>query len=429
MNKSIENLLFCPSSKEKISLKDGELFSQSTSYPLFNKIPWLFKDPEYHFLQWGTKIESYIKEEEIYIKHLQAMTNLNENKLTRKRMTKIQEAKSKNLKVISKTLEQFRGHQQIALTASTQQIHSYFQLIFRDWSWDSEENDKYFAFVKEKMPKDAKNVLILGCGPGRLSYDLATYFTATNFISIDHNPFLLLTAQKIFEGEEVKLSDYTNYPKNIESTSKTYKIKREENNIDNHQFVLGSFPDLPFKDQTFDMIIAPWFFDILDLKYFESVNHALKYLKPNGTFAMFGPNNVHKNYLMDQLTSEEIQEELTPFFDESSMKVETLQYLKNPLSSQNRIEDVMFFSGISPKVKDLALNTPTKPTMIHFDPTFEHHKAINQTFFNILKHIDQDMTLEELGKKLVQEFGFKESEAIYYAKNFIQKISQDMQPK
>ncbi|MFT6631832.1 MAG: ubiquinone/menaquinone biosynthesis C-methylase UbiE [Bacteriovoracaceae bacterium] len=429
MNKSIENLLFCPSSKEKVSLKDGELFSQSTSYPFFNKIPWLFKDPEYHFLQWGTKIESYIKEEEIYIKHLQAMTNLNENKLTRKRMTKIQEAKSKNLKVISKTLEQFRGHQQIALSASTQQIHSYFQLIFRDWSWDSDENDKYFSFVKEKMPKDAKNVLILGCGAGRLSYDLATNFTATNFISIDHNPFLLLTAQKIFEGEEVKLSDYTNYPKDIESTSKTYKIKREKNNIDNHQFVLGSFPDLPFKEQTYDMIIAPWFFDILDLKYFESVNHALKYLKPNGTFTMFGPNNVHKNYLMDQLTSEEIKEELTPFFDESSMKVETLQYLKNPLSSQNRIEDVMFFSGISPKVKDLALNTPTKPTMIHFDPTFEHHKAINQTFFNILKHIDQDMTLEELGKKLVQEFGFKESEAIYYAKNFIQKISQDMQPK
>jgi ubiquinone/menaquinone biosynthesis C-methylase UbiE len=426
MNKSIENLLYCPSSKEKLKLEDGELFSQNTSYPLFEDVPWLFKDPEYSFLEWGTKIESYIKEEDNYIKHLQSMTNLNQKKLTRQRLSKIQEAKSKNLKVLIKTLEQFRGHKQIPIEASTQQIHSYFQLIFRDWSWDSEENITYNKFVEKNIPKDAKNILVLGCGAGNLSYELATKNPSKNIISLDHNPFLVLTAQKIFNGEEVKLSDYTNYPKSIESTSKNYKIKNSPRNLDNHQFVLGSFPNLPFQEQSFDMIIAPWFFDILDFDFCESVSHSCKFLKPNGTLSIFGPNNIHKSFLIDQQTSEEIAAELSPQFESSTMQTKQVKYLHNPISSQNRLEDIMFFSGVSPKFDNSLLKVPVKNNLLKYAPTFEHYKAVNETFFNILKHVNDDITVEELGIKLEAEFGFKTEEAYYYAQSVINKIISDI---
>lgn len=428
MNKQIENLFFCPSSKEKLKLEDGELFSQSTSYPLFSGIPWLFKDPEYHFLEWGTKIESFIKEESTYIQHLQSMINLNKNKLTRQRLSKIHEAKSKNLKTISKTLEEFLGHEQIPIASSTQQIHSYFQLIFRDWCWETEENKTYLNYVNDHIPKEAKNILVLGCGAAGLSYDIAKENQNLNVISLDHNPFLLLTAQKIFQGEEVKLSDYTNYPKSIDLTSKTYKIKKDKLNLDNHQFVLGSFPDLPFKEESFDMIIAPWFFDILNFNIFDSIKFSSSFLKPDGNICFFGPNNVHHQFLAEQYTSEEILEELKVDFKDVSRQVKTLQYLNNPLNSQNRIEDIMFFNLFRQRLKgkQIKIEHPKKSNTLKYEPSFEHYKAVNETFYHILKHIDSDIDVQELGKKLEKEFSFNPEEALYYAQNFINKVLEEI---
>lgn len=426
MNEEILKLLSCPMNQSELNLDDGELLANKTSYPIFDGIPWLFKEPEYSFLEWSTKIESYFKEEELYIRHLQSMVDLNSSKLTRKRLSQILDAKSKNLKVMTKTLEPFSGHQQVPVTHSTQQIHSYFQLIFRDWCWDSKENEEYFNFVEASITPNMKNILVLGCGAAKLSYDLANKFSNSNFVSLDHNPFLLLTAQKIFNGEEVKLSDYTNYPKNIESTAKQYKIKVAPNLNHNHQFILGSFPDLPVMKNSFDLIIAPWFFDILDTDYKQSLKSVMSYLKDDATFIMYGPNNIHKSNLTEQFTSEEVHEFLEPLFSKTHMEVNSLNYLNNPLTSQSRIEDVMFFKGKNPTKDEVKMPCPQKNTEIKFDPTFEHHKAINQTFFNIYKHINSDMNVSELAGKIKTEFGFNDEEAIYYASTFINKINSEI---
>lgn len=426
MNKVILNLLRCPSSLEKLEFKESELFSSKTSYPLFEDIPWLFKDPEYHFLSWGTKLESFIQEEETYIKYLKKLANEHPMKTTRQRLSHIHQAKDKNLKTMSKTLNIFRGHQQLAMSSSTQQVHSYFQLIFRDWCWDTEEHQVYLEFCKKNFPQNCKNVLILGCGASKINYDLSLEFPTVNFIGLDHNPFLLFTAQKIFNGDEVKLSDYTNFPKNLDSTSKLYRIKKKKQDISNHQFILGRFPELPFEAQTFDLIIAPWFFDILDTQYKFSINHTSNLLKKNGTLILFGPNNIHAPHLPQQYTGEEVDELISPLFEDFSLERQTLKYLKNPLESQNRIEEVMFVVGHGPITKKTELSPKFKQELIHFDPPFEHYKAVNQTFYHILKHIKNDMKSEDLAKKIQEEFALKQDEALYYTENFISKVLIDI---
>ena len=426
MNELMLNQLKCPSTGDPLKHKDGELFTNSLSYPVFQGIPWLYKNPEYAFLEWGTKIQSFLKEEETYLLYLQKLTNSHKSKLTRKRLSQLQEAKSKNLKYITKTLAPFLGHTQLALPASTQQIHSYFQLIFRDWVWDSKETKKYTHFCKENILDEHKTILILGAGAGKLSYDLATAYHDKHFFSIDHNPLLFLTAAKIFKGDEVKLSDYSQFPKTLNQTGQQYKIKTDALTHDNHEFILGAFPDLPFGENSLDMIIAPWFFDILDFDFEKSVIHASHYLKDTGRLLAFGPSNIHKNSLIQQLCFEEIEECFQPHFEEVSIHQDQVNYLHNPLNSQQRVEELFFASCSKPKNTQFQEFQSAKAKEIIFDPTFEHHKAVNETFYHILKHINGNLTIAELAKKLEGEFNFKPEEALFYAENFINKIQMDI---
>lgn len=426
MTNKLYDLLCCPDTGEELELKEGELYSKERSYPIFNEVPWLYKNPEFYFLEWGTKIESYIKEEETYIYHLQKQINEQENKLTRKRIAAQHEARSNNLKVLSKRLDFFRGHQQIAIAASTQQIHSYFQNIFRDWSWETQENQIYFDFVQKEITNETKNVLILGAGAARISHDLASENTNINFYSIDHNPFLLLTAQSLFNGEENKMYDYTPYPKNLSETAQKHKIKIAKHEADNHLFILGRFPELPFKESSFDLIIAPWFFDILDTPFVESIHYTTKYLNDTGKLLIYGPQNVHKNELENQLCFEEIEEGLKEIFEQTHVESKTIEYLHNPITSQNRIEGVMFATCTKARTAAKELMSPTAPSTIYFTPTFEHHKNVNQTFFHIFKHIEDNMEIADLAKKLETEFGFKEDEALYYAQTFITKLQMEI---
>lgn len=61
-----------------------------------------------------------------------------------------------------------------------------------------------------------------------------------------------------------------------------------------------------------------------------------------------------------------------------------------------------------------------------YDARFEEYKAVNHTFFHILKHISSDITAEELAPKLVQDFDFKAEESLHYARTFLEKIASDL---
>ena len=322
----------------------------------------------------------------------------------------------------------FLGHQNLKLTPSKQQIHSYFQLFFRDYCWDSEEVQVYFNFVKSNITTKTKNVLILGAGPGKLSFDLAKEFPDTNFISFDHNPFLFFKANQIFHGEEVELHDYSQYPKDLESTSKSYKIKEDPLIQKNHQFILGNFPDLPFNNDVFDLIIGPWFFDILENDFKRSVQHGLNFLKEDGQFLLYGPSNTHKDSYEDQLTSEEIIDSLGCLFKTHKAFTKDLIYLHSPLNSQNRIENVLFFKGTILESKDtlLSKDDDTLPQNLSFTPGLERFKAENETFYHILKHVTEDITENELALVIQKEFNFTTDESLFYAKTVIFKIKSEV---
>jgi len=417
--------LVCPQTGEELKLEEGELFTSSTSYPIFNDIPWLFHNPEYSFLEWGTKISAFIAQEKRFIGYLQLVLQSEQNKLTLNRISKLIEAKQKNLVIFEKQLSVFLGHQEIPITSSSQQIQSYFQLIFRDWCWEAEELNEYCNFIKNTSPKNPKNILVLGAGACGLSYQIADHFENAQVYSTDHNPFLFFMANDIMSGTETTLTDYSYFPKNLASTTHQWNINKAPLKNNNHHFILSGFPELPFKKDFFDIIVAPWFFDILEDEYQTSIQHALKHLHPDGTLISIGPANVHKRAIYDQLSSDEQVSYYKNIFSEVSSQQRTVHYLNNPIHSQSRMEEVLFICAN----KKSSLNNPIikkKTSKVAFSNELQEYKLLNDTFHRVLKYISGDIELAELTQKVQTEFGFNPEEAEFYTEAIIKKIKLEM---
>lgn len=426
MQKELLETIICPQSQVPLELKDGELYTDKTSYPIFNNIPWMFKNPEYSFLDWGTKISTYIAMETRTIKYLGILIQGEESQLTKIRLKRLQEAKSKNLQVFTDKLSPFLGHQQIKLIPSKQQIYSYFQLLFRDWAWETQENVEYFNFLKTNTTIKPKKILVLGAGACGLSHKLAQHFKEAQVIATDHNPFLFFMAEEIISGQKPSLTDYSFYPKNISSTTHQWELSGEPLKQNNHHMVLADYPHLPFKEESFDMIVAPWFFDILEENYQNSLYESLKFLKKDGELFQIGPANVHTRTIYEQLTSDEQISVLKDYFSAVLTEQKSIQYLKNPIESQQRSEEVLFVKALNKKETKTPFKKKKQTEFIKFTDELQEYKILNDTLHRVLKHIDGDITYEELSKKVQVEFGFKPEEAEYYTDTIMKKVLIDM---
>ena len=424
MNLPLISSLVCPQTGQPLRLEQGELFTQETSYPLFDGVPWLFSQPEFAFLEWATKLTAYVEDEARYVEYLE-LNILQELRVHRRRRFELLlQAKQESIAFLKSLLPDFFGHQPLKLQPSNQQIHSYYKNVFRDWCWDNCENDTYLAYIQRVLQQAPKQILILGAGAGKLSQLVAQAYPSSAVYSLDHNPFMLLTAQKIFHQQPITLSNYSYFANTLERTRAVYTID-EQFQLDNHQFVLGSFPKLPFAPASIDCIIAPWFFDILEEDLVDSVAAAQSFLTPEGCLIQIGPCNVHHRLLDRQYTPEEMVEVYENLFEQCSFERDQVDYLKDPIESFCRSEQLLMLSGQQKKPMNRT-EIESEPVTIQMTPGLARHKSMIETTHRLLQLIDKDMSADQLAKKVEQALNLSDSEARFYAESFIRKLQQDI---
>ena len=389
-------------------------------FEMIAEIPCLYSSKQEDLAEWSQKINSYFNEEEMQIKHLQFRINNHKSSLTKKRMNEILQGRVFNLKQLKKLLKGFylEGREQTVF--SSQQIHSYFDNIFRDWCWGQDEIVEYIRKL-EKIDFENKKVLILGAGAGGLSYQIAQKYPSAFIVDVEHNPLLTLINQQLSQGKSLKLCEVAAFPKSLEKTTE----KRELNSsgkLSNKIEVLASFPDLPFNDQSFDIIIAPWFLDILDIPFENALFCAKDFLKDDGILHFCGPSNIHKKQIAEQYCHEEIVEVFQEFFKEVEVEQVSLPYLDSPLNSQRRLETVSFITGRGETEVDIDWRLTQHNSDLSFSAEFEQYKTLSIVKAQILSHINSDINHEELAKILVEKFGLTQDESIPYAKKFLDKI-------
>ena len=260
-------------------------------------------------------------------------------------------------------------------------------------------------------------------GAGGLSHQLATRFPQQVFVSVEHNPFLAVCADRIMRGKSLKLFDYSAYPNALENSARKWEISGDTTAGANHRTLLCSFPELPFAEQVFDVIVVPWFLDVLELPFRDAMAHATRFLRPGGRMLFVGPANVHSPDELKQYCPEEIIALFEAGFEHVDHHQQNVRYLNSPLDSQNREESVLFVCATGVRAGVRAAGELPDPG-IRYTAELEHYKLELQTMSAILQFVDRDMSHEELAAVLVQRFGFELAESLHYAKTVIRSVEQ-----
>ena len=179
-------------------------------------------------------------------------------------------------------------------------LSEYFDLVLRDWAWDTthtpnKENSSAFQriFNALKNIPPPKRILVLGAGAGRLSWDIHTHFKPEYSVALDSNPLLLAVANSlIHEQQSLVFGEFKNFPQLNFPVSQTWTLSPPEDkeNLRATWFPLGANVwQLPFSDESFDLIITPWFIDVNGGDVRDLIGVISKKLVPSGYWINSGP--------------------------------------------------------------------------------------------------------------------------------------------
>ena len=411
----LKDHLVCPLSKAFLEVREGQLFSESSglSFPNIGDIPWVYKHPQSHLIQWRARAFSlinYLESEAIKTQETLKAPGLLGS--TRERLSQIATAyheNSTNLKTWLSPLLQ-TGEDPFQIRNCIQEklplrltLDAYIDNLFRDWAWETEENQNNFKTVKELLPSNFSTALVLGCGGGRLVNDLAQSLPETQFMAMDINPFLLLTAKSLHSGQCLDLHEIPRNP----VFRKLYSTKHRLRSTTSPQNIHWTFADglnPPVKKKNMDVILTPWFIDIIPENFLTFSQRINCHLKWGGTWVNSGPLGYDHLQGFTSYSLEEVCEILeNQGFEIKKQSTEVQTYLDSPHGGSGRRERVFSFSAkkvseakepkefqkYPPWLLNTSLPIPYMPMMIDI-------QMRNKVYFEILSAIDSQRSIDEI---------------------------------
>lgn len=376
-------------------------------------IPWAFDNPEAHLIQWKAKLASFIGQNQWRQEQFESeLRKVDLLPSTRARLEKLATAYREQQELVRNLMPDFAPDSDLLAimkiiedrVPSRQHIDTYTNNIFRDWVWGEEEIKLTLAALKPHFESNIseKILLTVGAGACRIPLELHLKFCPRFSVALDINPFLLLTAQKLFNGESIELFEFP-YPP-LEEVARKHVIQTPLRRPENFELLFGDGLNLPFKPKSIDMICTPWFIDIVPMDLAELAERLNFILKPGGTWVNFGPLSFASPHPSRNYTTQEIPSVLAKagFSTQQATSLE-LPYLQSPFSAQKRIETVFFFQAT--KVKDAKQRPKYRFLPEHLSdldlpfpllPDTQQRLAQSQTTAELLSLIDGKKSLNDM---------------------------------
>jgi len=236
----------------------------------------------------------------------------------------------------------------------------YYQHILRDWAWDEVKSRHYQTHVNDATLKrvqniwpnpTAKNMLVLGAGAGRLSWDLHQTLKPGYTIASDINPFLLSFAQALVKDRRtITLPELYTFPQIGFPHSKSWVVEPPDDPEQLHKswFALGADVwNMPLKENSVNTIVTSWLLDVCsgDVKDLISVIDYL--LEPGGVWVNTGPLLYSSHLGFDQkYTAEEILDfAQMAGFQIEKQSIEEVAHMASPINVRYHYEQVFSFSA------------------------------------------------------------------------------------
>lgn len=316
---------------------------------------------------------------------------------TRERLAEIYKANLINRDSIQSLLEKkliAPEHNEQLSNMNPGDLGEYFDLIFRDWAWDSvssPSNENHNAFLRIKslldnLTEKPKKILVLGAGAGRLSWDLHNYLNPEFTLAVDSNPLLLAAADELIKQQRpLQFGEFKLFPQADFPITQTQSVSPPENAASNanNWFLLGANVwNLPLLKNNFDLILTPWFIDVNggDVRDLIGIIHNL--LTPEGSWLNTGPL-LFTRHLPLQLKYSHI--EIKEFIELTNMeileeRIDQAQYLISPMEARLREEQVWSFIATNVKTPK-----PTSASGVLAPWLVMHHLPIPQLHFPVIQ--------------------------------------------
>ena len=434
--------ILCPAcSSEKASLLIAnhalECSNCKTTFPVYSSgIPWLFEDPTFSLLEWKARLNGFLHVNALEQQRLKnSLKDKRLSKIAHKRISKILQAKKEQeeqvLEVIAPLNLQNKDFNPHADPTSVLQskvpkvqgLLSYYDNIFRDWSWNNGENEQLLEAIDSILIQSTElgRVLTIGAGAGRLSYDIHRKYQPDLSVLLDINPLLLLAGSRIIQGDIIHLFEFPIAPLNKDSFAVLQECKTPQATNENIVFMFADGMNPPFQAQSFDTVLTPWLIDIVPQNLRNFVPRINQILKKGGqwlncgTLAFFhrDPSWCYS------------EEEVTELLEKNGFKVITsnrveIKYLNSPVSANGRTEKV--FNFCAKKVRDAVvpskyeylpkwiLNT-TKAIPVDDEFTIQSSRYLLQA--QVIGAIDGNRSIEQIGALVAQQYGLQLNEATH----------------
>ncbi|MCB9085645.1 MAG: class I SAM-dependent methyltransferase [Bdellovibrionaceae bacterium] len=426
----LKDTLVCASCGGDLSY-EGQISCPSchTTYESINGVPWVFIHGDSVKTQWRSRCRAFISL--LNRQHDSLQGYLRQAKLlktSKERLEILSEACTKNAEqlrhLLLPLLDDECGEWQDLPSAviqnkvpSKQGPRTYLDLIFRDWAWDNQENSQAFSMIKEALPPgcNLKHLFVLGCGAGRLSWDLSNELPNTQVVAVDINPLLVLAGQKVIAGGQLDLYEIPVSPTSAKNSATMRKLRAKAQTKGQLQFLYADALNFPVKKNSIEAILTPWLIDVIpqDLRQFAlRMNRSLK---NGGSWINFGPLGFSYGSELNHYSPEEVQEILKDSgFEVKSWEQEQIPYLQSPGSGHWRTETVWTFRA--EKVKNSK-----EPSRYHYLPDWleDLDKPIPQEDFlaavsaqsrfqfEVLTAVDGQRSLNEIATMMTTHYGLE----------------------
>lgn len=442
----LDNLLQCPACMGNLQFQIENLECQACDYSSFliDEIPWVFKDPESTKRTWTNRLSAHMFQlsEKAIMAEREAQDRAR-MKLSRERLQAMALSWRAQIDHLQSLLNPIGANaaagafpEQLvnSVLPEKQQAQTYQDNIFRDWAWESDENVAHKEFVASlHTPSGSDKVAVLGAGGSRLAYDLHKQWQPELMLAIEFNPLLLLAAKRIIRGDLVPLCEYPMSPRSKDCLAIEHTLQcKDPMASDSFQFLFADASAPPLKEKSFDVVITPWFLDILPQDAETVVQQINRILKPGGQWLYFG--SYYFNSVNQALSYS--KEELLHLggrngFQVGQQEEREVPYLQSPSSCQKRTEWVLGFAA--EKVKDVK---PQKDQVFRPDwiddtslpipprDQFTTLKLVNKLHFEVLSSVNGQISINDLSQLVSQKYKLPQGEALEAVQSFFIKLQE-----
>lgn len=320
-------------------------------------IPWLFPDPASALGEWRNRLTLYLEEFAAAEKAVNVDLASGPRPATRARLERLRTAYGAQASQVRRLLEPLTlgqlpmAHSMLTAVGTSlplsQDLHSYYHNLHRDWCWGDAENRAALELVRPELPQDPLPAIVLGAGACRLAYDLHQVSARALTVALDINPLLLFAAAKILRGETVELTEFPIAPRSETDVAVTRQLRAPEPVRSGLQLLFADAWQAPFAPQSFGTVVTPWLIDIVEPDFATVALHVNRLLSPGGRWINFGSLAFPWRRPALRHGPAEIAEILQDSgFELIRTRDAVVPYMRSPASRHGRDEEVFLFTAV-----------------------------------------------------------------------------------